>query len=150
MKRFFVLLLACLMIVPFALASDLSDFNAYAYVFGASEIEDGTSSVIEGQDVEDFSSDGCRIVFMKKDGDLSSIVVVGQGDKFLAYCAAAIHQFDGSSENRTTNFGNLLSIYLLSLGGEVGENHSGFTVSNEIMTMTRTDEGCQFVILSIK
>ena len=146
MKRFVVLIVACLLIVSSA-SADLADFNTYAAIFGASELQDGAESVTEGQEIKDYSADGCRVVFASESGKLKSIVIVGIGDKFLAYCAAAIVQFDESSANRTTNYGNLLSSYLLSLADTSGEEHVGGTVSGAITSIKKDGDQCRFIIL---
>ena len=151
MKKFVVMLLACLMIASCACADTVYDFNLYASIFGASEVKDGSESTIDGQEIQDFTSDDCRIVFASKDGKLKSIIVVGIGDKFLAYCASAIMQFDKSSENRTANYGNFLSLYLLSLNDdETSDDHMFTTVSGDACGIKKNGSKCQFTIVSLK
>ena len=148
MKKFLVVLLVCVMFIPSAFAVDTNDFNIYASVFGASEVNNGTESTNDnGNIVTQYYSDECRIVFIEESGKTKSIAIVGQGDKFLAYCAAAIMVFDHISDNRTTNYGQLLSIYLLAIGDNSKEDHTGMTVSGSLMAMQNSGESCRFIIV---
>ena len=149
MKRLIVSLTACLLIASSAAADAVPDFNLYAEIFGAHEISNGIESVIDSQDVLDFTSDGCRIVFASENEKLNSIIIVGIGDKFLAYCAAAIMMFDKQSENRTTNYGQLLTTYLLALGDSKGEEHIGSTVSGAITSIKQEGDQYRFIILAV-
>ena len=149
MKKFLLLLIVCVMIISFAYADNMNDFNVYAGIFGASELKEYTESISDGKIIRDYRSDDCRIVFVKKDEKLKSIIVVGTGDKFLAYCAAAIMQFDTSSENRATNYGNLLSAYLMTVSGTADDDFVGYTVSGAVTGMKKNSDKCQFTVLTL-
>ena len=150
MKRVMITISACLLLAASATAESVSDFNIYAEIFGASAISNGIQSMVENQEVFDFTSDGCRIVFASENDELNSIIIVGTGDKFLAYCAAAIMQFDKQSENRTINYGYLLSNYLLALGDTSGQDFIGSTVSGAIMSIKQEGDQYRFIILAVK
>lgn len=108
MKRFFAVLLCCLLIASTACAAKVSDMSDYAAVLGASELEKG--------DVRDpyirFVQDGCTIMIKMDSGEMVNVFIEGTGDQFLAYCAAALCVFD--PDGRTNSFGQLLTMYLLA------------------------------------
>lgn len=146
MKKIIVIVISCFLILSTASAEYLDDFNIYAIVFGAPEISDGTESIANGETVTDYSSAGCRIIFFEADNHLKSVTVIGTGNPFLSYCAAAIMQIDPSSDNRTMNYGSLLSAYLLAIADDTGEDHIAMTVSGAVMGIHKSGEECVFII----
>ena len=150
MKRIMITISACLLLAASATAESVSDFNMYAEIFGASEISNGIQSAVEDQDVLDFTSDGCRIVFASENDKLNSIIILGSGDKFLAYCAAAIMRFDPDSSNMTVNFGRLLASYLLCQGSSSDEERTEFTKAGQIISVKREGDQYRFIILAVK
>lgn len=142
MKRFFCVLLACLLIIPAANAADFENFNIYAELFGAHEVreEDGDAR----EPYIRFIQDDCTITFRLDAGKISFATISGDGDAFLAYCFAALMEFDPSSKNSATNGGQLLMYYLMCR--EEPGKHLGQTVSGRVFTVERDDKGLSFMI----
>jgi hypothetical protein len=142
MKRFICILFAFLIIIPSAYAADLENFCMYSELFGAHEVRE------EDGDVRDpyirFIQDDCTITFRIDSGKIGFAMITGDGDAFLAYCFAALMEFDPSSKNSATNGGQLLMYYLMckeSIG-----KHLGQTVSGCVFVVERDEKGLSFVI----
>ena len=142
MKRFICIFFAFLIIIPSAYAADLENFCIYSELFGAHEVRE------EDGDVRDpyirFIQDDCTITFKLVNDKISFATISGDGDAFLAYCFAALMEFDPSSKNSATNGGQLLMYYLM--GKESNGEHIGSTVSGSVFTVDKDDKGFTFVI----
>ena len=135
-----VLLLLCLIPVC-AFAIDIDEFNAFASVLGASELnmeESKTSGIHTG-----FMKDDCKIYFDEIDGKLDGIYVDGQGDSFLAYCCAALHLFDPDGQT-SINHGQLLTMYLMA--HKTDNYQTGQTQNGYYFFMEKQDGGFFFMI----
>ena len=142
MKKFIILLLACMMLVPSAFALDLYNFNLYASLFGAKEVSEADGDARDN--MIRFIQDGCTITFKHENGKITFALIQGDGDAFLAYCLATIMEFDPSSANVANNGGQLLLYYLM--GKSEPGDHMGQTVSGCYFQIDREGEGYSFII----
>lgn len=140
MKRFVcVFLILCLLPVC-AFAVDLDEFNIFASVIGAPELDSATAQNVNGY--SRFIQGDCSIIFSEKDGK-SNIFVQGSGDEFLAYCCAAIHVFDLNG-NTTSNHGQLLTMYFLA--HTETEHQTGQTSNGYFFFIEPREAGYMFMI----
>lgn len=142
MKRFLCVLLVCLMIIPAAHAADFENFNMYAEIFGAHEVREADG------DARDpyirFIQDGCTITFRIDNGKIGFATISGEGDAFLAYCFAAMMEFEPETKYAASNGGQLLMYYLI--GKESKKEEVGYTVSGRLFTIEWSNKGCSFII----
>ena len=115
MKRFICSLLILCIVPVLACANDYTDFNIYASMFGAEEIDFSTPQTVNGKDV--FVAGDGFVGLESKDGTTTSVSVFGKGDSFLIYSMAAISIIENKNTNFVTNCGQLLSSYLMSQNG---------------------------------
>lgn len=111
MKRFFVVLLVCMMIVPSALAFDLDGYNNIATTFGANALNKKTAQKIKS--FTSYSQDDCTISFEETGNDVTTIIIDGKGDSFIAYCCASFYLLDPSGDAKT-DYGEFLAAYLMA------------------------------------
>lgn len=140
MKRFLCVLTACLMIVPVAMADDLEEFNMYAEIFGGTQISGGSVTENEKGVFTQFNSEGCQIIFMNENGSLKTIYVLGSGEAFLTYAAAAMMVCDPDSEHARENLGAILLNYYLARGSGITENQVGYNAAGQVFGVNREDE----------
>lgn len=141
MKRFLCALIILCLLPICASALDLSEFNAMAYVLGASEIDE--SKLKTNGNYSGIIQDDCSIYFIEESGKLIQIYIVGEGDKFLAYCCAALKVFDPSGST-TTNHGQLLTMYLLAHMHT--EHQTGQTENGKFFFVEQDEKGFGFMI----
>lgn len=141
MKRFVCALLILCLLPICSNALDLSEFNAMSYVLGASEIDESKLK-INGK-YSGIMQDGCSIYFIEESGKLNQINIYGEGDKFLAYCCAAIKMFDPNGDT-TTNHGKLLTMYLLAHMHT--EYQAGQTTNGKFFFVEPDEKGFVFMI----
>ena len=70
----------------------------------------------------------------------------GTGEPFITYCAAAVMTFDTDSKNTSTNFGQLLTNYLLTKNASSDDDHMGMTVSGTTFGFKNLGTEIQFII----
>lgn len=120
MKRIVCLILIVCLFPVCASALDLEVFNTFAGVFGEPELSGG---VVDGKRTT-FECDGCSVQFMDENGKTYCIYVVGTGDSFVRYSAAAIMTLYPDSSTFAYNCGQFMSAYLFAKEGEDGESLS--------------------------
>ena len=140
MKRFLCAVIILCFVPIFAVALDLSEFNACSAVLGAPELDLSDAKTVD--EYTRFISDKCFIFFVEDGGNLQSIYIDGQGDSFLAYCCAALHLFDPSGS--TNNHGQLLTMYLMA--HRDAEHQAGQTTNGLFMFVEPSDNGYLFMI----
>ena len=143
MKRLLCAVLVLILLPVLAVASDFEEFNLYASVLGANELdpEKSRSSDVYTQ----YEQDGCSVGFEMKDGSVSSVFIDGDGVSFLAYCCAALHIFDPDG-SATSNHGQLLTAYLLSKNAD--EYSAGQTTNGKYFFVTYADG--QYSFMAVK
>ena len=141
MKRIICVLLALCLLPAFAFAIDLTEFNVFASVLGASELDIKDASV-SGNHIG-FVKDGCKIYIDEKGGKIDGIYIDGQGDSFLAYCSAAVHVFDPNGST-TQNNGQLLTMYLMA--HETTDYMTGQTQNDYYFFVQKQDNSFFFMI----
>ena len=141
MKRFFCALMTLIFLPAFAFALDLQDFNDYAAVLGASEID--IKQAKKSGKYTGIVSDDCSIYFVEENEKLQSIIIDGKGDSYLAYCCAAIRTFDPSGST-TQNHGQLLTMYLLA--HNASEHQTGQTSNGIFFFVEPSKTGFLFMI----
>lgn len=132
---------AIILIASSASALDLENFNDYAAVFGASEIDLASADTVGLY--SQIEQDDCEIILKAyEDEKLSDrvqfIFITGTGDNFLAYSAAAILHFapDG---NRTNDLGQLITSYLLARNN--AGPHQGQISSGDHFSIEKQEDG---------
>jgi hypothetical protein len=140
-RKLLCLILACLLSVSSAAAAGLEDFSVYAEIFGAHEVENGDA---RDQYIRFVQEDGCAVTFELDGGEINMALVDGEGEAFLAYCLAAILQFDPDTKNATVNAGQLLTSYLLARGD--GEEHTGVIASGNLFILRPNGDAWRFMI----
>lgn len=141
MKRIICALLILCIIPACAFAIDLEEFNVFASVLGAQEIDESALKVA-GKYMGIVQTD-CNLYFEEEEGKLKSIFIDGKGEDFLAYCCAAIHVFDPDG-NTTTNHGQLLSMMLLARTSK--EHQTGQTSTGYYFFIEPSEKGFLFLI----
>ena len=138
MKRFFSVLLCCLLIASVASASTVRDLSDYAAVLGGSELKNG--------DARDpyirFIQDGCTITLKLDQDEVVAAFIDGTGDPFLAYCSAALCIFD--PDERMNSLGQFLTMYLLAHTQE--GHHDGQTSSGIFFFLEPSEDHMTFTI----
>ena len=141
MKRIICAILVLCMLPACASALDLEEFNAMAYVLGASEID--VSALKTAGKYSGIVQDECSLYFEETAGKLSGIYIDGTGDKFLAYCCAAIRVFDPTGST-TANHGQLLTMYLMAHTHK--DHHTGQTSNGYYFFIEPSETGFLFII----
>lgn len=141
MKKIFCLLLILCLLPSCAFALDLDEFNIFAAVVGAEElnIANGKTS----GNYTGFVQGDCHIYFSEEGGKLTDIFVEGNGDDFLAYCCAAMHVFDPNG-NTTNNHGQFLTMYFLA--HMETEHQTGQTSNGLFFFLEPSEKGYMFMI----
>ena len=142
MKRLLCVILVLCLFPAYALCVDFDSFNAYAAVFGATEID--PSKALEAKGLTICTVGAQRVTFSEhEDGSLKRIFIEGDGVDFLAYSMAAIMMFDPSSDNYAVNAGQLLSAFLLS---RTQSESAGETVEGNVFLIQAQNKGFVFTI----
>jgi len=144
-KSFAIIFAAAVLTVSPVYAFDHDNFSIYSMLFGASDIDDTQADIIN--DCARYYQDDCIITFRFDGEEVKTIMIEGEGDKFLAYCYGALFQFDPDSANADRNGGRLLGSYLM--GHE--QNFNGniqYTVSGVPFKVEKKEEGYSFLIFS--
>ena len=87
------------------------DFNIYAYLFGAQELDKESAYPADGLTL--YPVKNGAVGFTTESGELKGITVFGEGDDFLIYSMAALSLLEKSNANFTYNCGALLAAYLM-------------------------------------
>lgn len=142
MKRLLCAVLVLILLPVLAVASDFDDFNTFASVLGANELdpEKSRSSDVYTQ----YEQDGCSVGFETENGSIKSVFIDGDGVSFLAYCCAAIHIFDPDG-SATSNHGQFLTSYLLSKNAD--EYSAGQTTNGKYFFVTYENGQYSFMLV---
>ena len=132
---------AIILIASSASALDLENFNAYAAVFGASEIDLSAADTVGLY--SQIEKDNCEIIFKAyEDEKLSDrvqfIFITGTGDNFLAYSAAAILHYAPNGD-RINDLGQLITSYLLARDN--AGPHQGKISSGDYFSIEKQEDG---------
>lgn len=142
-NRIAVIFAAAVLTISPAYAFDHEIFSIYSGLFGASDIDDSQADIVE--DCARYYQDGCVITFRYEGETVKTIMIEGEGDKFLAYCYGAIFQFDPDSKHAGENGGRLLGEYLMSNTHYV-EPSINFTVTGVPFKVEKKENGYSFII----
>ena len=141
MKKLVCILLILCVLPAWAFALDLSEFNLFASILGAPELEMKNAKT-SGKHTG-FIQNDCYIYIDESNGKIDGIYIDGKGDEYLAYCCAAIHVFDPTGDT-TKNHGQLLSMYLMA--HTQAEHQTGQTGSGYFFFIEPSDNGFFFLI----
>lgn len=142
MKRFICSLLILCLVPVLACANDYTDFNIYASMFGAEEIDFSKTQTVNGKDV--FHAGDGFVGLESANGITTSVSVSGKGDAFLFYSMAAISIIENNNTNFVANCGQLLSSYLMA---QKGTERTSMTKDGHFFTIQPFEDGFLFVIV---
>ena len=138
-----VIFAAAVLTISPAYAFDHENFSIYSTLYGASDIDDSQADIIE--DCARYYQDDCVITFRYEDETVKTIMVEGQGDRFLAYCYGSIFQFDPDVNHAAENGGRLLGNYLLAHNPD-RKPRAEYTVTGIPFKLEQTESGYSFII----
>ena len=142
-NRIAVIFAAAVLTISPAYAFDHDNFSIYSMLFGASDIDDSQADIVE--DCARYYQDGCVITFRYEGETVKTIMIEGEGDKFLAYCYGALFQFNPDSKHAGENGGRLLGNYLFAHDPE-REPRAEYTVSLVPFKVEKKENGYSFII----
>lgn len=142
MKKFLCVLLILCLVPVLACANDYTDFNIYASMFGAEEIDFSKPQTVNGKDV--FPAGEGFVGLESGSGATVSISVSGKGDAFLIYSMAAISIIENNNTNFVANCGQLLSSYLMA---QKGTERTSMTKDGHFFTIQPYNDMFLFVIV---
>lgn len=138
-----VIFAAAVLTISPAYAFDHENFSIYSTLYGASDIDDSQADIIE--DCARFYQDDCVITFRFDGETVKTIMIEGQGDRFLAYCYGSLFQFDPDANHAAENGGRLLGNYLLAHNPD-RKPRAEYTVTGIPFKLEQTDSGYSFII----
>ena len=138
-----VIFAAAVLTISPAYAFDHENFSVYSTLYGASDIDDSQADIIE--DCARYYQDGCVITFRFDGEAVKTIMVEGQGDRFLAYCYGSLFQFDPDANHAAENGGRLLGNYLFAHNPD-RKPRAEYTVTGIPFKLERTESGYSFII----
>lgn len=144
-KSFAIIFAAAVLTVSPVYAFDHDNFSIYSMLFGASDIDDAQADIVN--DCARYYQDDCVITFRYDGETVKTIMVEGEGDKFLAYCYGALFQFDPDTKNADKNGGRLLGSYLMG-HDERFNGKPQYTASGVPFTVTKKESKYSFIISS--
>lgn len=142
MKRFLCSLLILCIVPVLACANDYTDFNIYASMFGAEEMDFSKPQTVNGKDV--FPAGEGFVGLESTNGTTTSVSVSGKGDAFLIYSMAAISIIENNNTNFVANCGQLLSSYLMA---QKGTERTSMTKDGHFFTIQPYNDMFLFVIV---